>query len=82
MSYQLLQIQEDLSYVKKLMQILDWKTNKLRNKSSPLVKVLWKSQQIEEITWEPKKEMLNSYPYLCQGTSSFKDETSLRRVEL
>jgi len=44
MSYQPLQIQEDLNYVEEPVQILDRKIKKLRNKSIPLVKVLWKSQ--------------------------------------
>ena len=49
-SYQPLQIQEDISYVEETMQILDGKVKQLRNKAISRVKVLWRNQQIEEAT--------------------------------
>ena len=48
----------------------------------PLVKVLWRSQEVEEETWEPEEEVRRNYPQLFQGTLGFEDETFLRRVEL
>ena len=62
--YQPLQIQEDISYVEKLVQIMGYNVKQLRNKMIPLVKVLWRSQRIEEATWEPEEEMRRSYPHL------------------
>jgi len=41
---------------------------KLRNKEIALVKVLWRNQQAEEITWEAEDIIRSRYPYL------FKDE--------
>ncbi|XP_004309968.1 PREDICTED: uncharacterized protein LOC101297028 [Fragaria vesca subsp. vesca] len=35
-----------------------------RNKTIPLVKVLWRSHQVEEATWEPEEQMWHQYPYL------------------
>jgi len=81
-SYQPLQNQEDMSYVKKPIQILDRKVKQLRNKDNTLVKVLWRSQIIEEATWELEEEMLRNYPHLFEGALSFEDETFLRRVKL
>jgi len=63
------------------VQILNRKEKQLRNKMIPLVNVLWRSQKIEEATWEPEEEMQKTYPQLFQGTSSFEDETSLWGVE-
>jgi len=70
-----------MSYIKKPFRILDYKEKHLRNKIIPLVKVLWRSQQIEEATWEQEKEVQNNYSQLFQGTLGFEDETFLRRVE-
>jgi len=71
LKYSPLQIQEDLSYVVEPVQILDRKEKQLRNKVIPLVKVLWRSQKLEENTWEPEEEMQRSHPQLFQGTLSF-----------
>lgn len=54
LSYSPLQIQEDLSYIEEPVQVLDHKVKQLRNKTIPLIKVLWKSQKFEEATWEPE----------------------------
>ena len=72
--YQPLQIQEDISYVEKLAHILDRKAKQLGNKSIPLIKILWRSQQVEEATWKLEDEIQTSYPHLFHGTPSFEDE--------
>ncbi|XP_074562535.1 uncharacterized protein LOC141819063 [Curcuma longa] len=61
---QAVQIQEDLSYESRPVQILDRDVKKLRNKEVPLVKVLWRNQQSEEITWEREEDMKRRYPEL------------------
>ena len=81
LSYSPLQLQEDLSYTVEPVQVLDRKEKVLRNKTIPLVKVLWRSQEIEETTWEPEEEMRSTYPRLFQGTSSFEAEAPIRGVE-
>ncbi|KAL6210662.1 hypothetical protein ACLB2K_015894 [Fragaria x ananassa] len=59
-------LQKDLSYEEEPVQILDRKEQVLRNKSIPLVKVLWRSHQVEEATWESKEQMRQQYPYLFE----------------
>ncbi|XP_074588023.1 uncharacterized protein LOC141843898 [Curcuma longa] len=61
---QAIQIQEDLSYESKPVQILDRDVKRLRNKEVPLVKVLWRNQQSEEMTWESEEDMKRKYPEL------------------
>ncbi|KAA0032776.1 DNA/RNA polymerase superfamily protein [Cucumis melo var. makuwa] len=47
------ELKEDLSYVEEPVQILDRKEQVLRNKTIPLIKVLWRHHGAEEATWEP-----------------------------
>ncbi|KAL6218368.1 hypothetical protein ACLB2K_011582 [Fragaria x ananassa] len=56
----------DLSYEEEPIQILDRKEQVLRNKTIPLVKVLWRSHQVEEATWESEEQMMQQYPYLFE----------------
>lgn len=44
--------------------ILDRQERWLRRKVVPLVKVLWRSSEIEEQTWETEAEMKTRYPEL------------------
>ncbi|KAL6184962.1 hypothetical protein ACLB2K_041097 [Fragaria x ananassa] len=50
-------LQKDLSYEEEHVQILDRKEQVLRSKSISLVKVLWRSHQVEEATWESEEQM-------------------------
>lgn len=52
-----LEVQEDLSYEEQLVQILDHRDQVLRNKTTPLVKILWRNHCIEEATWETEGQM-------------------------
>ena len=36
----------------------------LRNNDIPMVKVLWRSDRVEEMTWEVKASMRKCYPFL------------------
>ncbi|KAJ8747039.1 hypothetical protein K2173_003484 [Erythroxylum novogranatense] len=58
------QLRDDLSYEKILVEILDTKEKVLRNKTVQLVKVLWKNHSVEEATWEPLDAMKEKYPSL------------------
>ncbi|XP_070046159.1 uncharacterized protein [Nicotiana tomentosiformis] len=58
------QIMEDLSYEEIPVAILDRQICKLRNKEVASVKVLWKSKNVEEMTWEAEKEKKSKYPHL------------------
>ena len=63
-NYDGLQIEGDLSFEEKPVQILDRKEKELRNKKVSLVKVLWRSKFVEEQTWELEDEMRKKYPEL------------------
>ncbi|KAL4363365.1 hypothetical protein GQ457_04G019260 [Hibiscus cannabinus] len=45
-------------------QILEREIKRIRNKSVPLVKVLWKNHGVEEVTWETEATMQEQYPHL------------------
>jgi hypothetical protein len=59
-----LQVQADLKYEEKPVQILDRKVQQLRTKTIPLVKVLWQNHEVEEASWELELEIRSKYPYL------------------
>ncbi|CAN4124044.1 unnamed protein product [Withania somnifera] len=46
--------------------ILDRQVKKLRNKEVASVKVLWRNQQVEEVTWEAEEAMKSKYPHLFE----------------
>ena len=50
-------VQPDMSVAVRPIAILDRGEKTLRNKSVPMVKVLWRSDRIEEESWEPEAEM-------------------------
>ena len=58
------EIQENLTYEEEPVQILDRREQVLRNKTIPLVKVLWRSHTIEEATLEREEQMKRHYPHL------------------
>jgi hypothetical protein len=64
LSYEHLQVDQDLSYEEKLVQVLDRKDKVLRTKTVPLVKVLWRYSKSEEATWELESNMRSRYPEL------------------
>lgn len=55
--YENLEVQEDFSYEELLVQILDRRNQVLRNKTIPLVKVLWRNHRVEEAMWETESQM-------------------------
>ena len=58
------EIQENLTYEEEPVQILDQREQVLRNKTIPLVKVLWRSHTVEEATWEPEAQIRRQYLHL------------------
>ncbi|XP_059658459.1 uncharacterized protein LOC132304754 [Cornus florida] len=66
-----LHLQEDASYLEQPIQVLDWKANVLRNKTIPLVKVLWRHHEVEEATWELKSDMRDRFPHLFHESDIF-----------
>ena len=57
-------LKEDLSFEVQPVAIVDQEMKQLRRKIIPMVKVLWRSDTIEEMTWETEAFMRNHYPYL------------------
>ncbi|XP_049358110.1 uncharacterized protein LOC125822712 [Solanum verrucosum] len=71
------QVTGDLTYEEVPIAILDRQVRKLRNKEVASVKVLWRNQQIEEVTWETEEAMRLKYPHLVQ-TIEKDDNVELR----
>ena len=59
-----LHVEEDISYEVKPDKILDTKEQTLRGQTIPLVKVLWKSGNVEDMAWEREDEIRTKYPSL------------------
>ena len=61
-----LDVSEDLSYIEKMIEILDCRDQVLRNKVILLVQVLWQNHTWEESTWEREDEIWECYPFLFE----------------
>ena len=57
-------LKEDLSFKVQLVEIMDQRMKKLRNKVILIVKVLWRSNRVEEMTWATKASIRSHYMYL------------------
>ncbi|VFR01666.1 unnamed protein product [Cuscuta campestris] len=57
-------LDENLTYEEEPVEILAREVCQLRNKTIPLVKVLWRSHTVEEATWETEESMRTRYPHL------------------
>ena len=66
-----LHVEEDISYEVRPVKILDTKEQTLRGRSISLVKVLWKTGNIEDITWEREAEIRTNYPSLFLGNGRY-----------
>ncbi|KAK6126815.1 hypothetical protein DH2020_039442 [Rehmannia glutinosa] len=56
------QVMENLTYEEKPSRIIDHQVRELRNKSIPLVKIVWQNyDKLEEATWETEEEMRKHY---------------------
>ena len=60
------QLRTDLTYDEEPVQIMDYRQQVLRNKTIPLIKVLWRNHAVEEATWEREDQMRVQYPHLFQ----------------
>jgi len=57
---------DGLTYEELPVRIVDRRVKQLRNKTIPLVKVLWTHHGVSEATWETEDEMRKYYPHLFQ----------------
>ncbi|XP_052203985.1 uncharacterized protein LOC127809262 [Diospyros lotus] len=67
------EVRENLSYLERPVKILDRRDQVLRNKSIPLVQVLWRNPISEELTWEREEDMKRNFPFLFEETISRMD---------
>ena len=59
-----MEVRENLTHQVQPVEILDHEIKQLRNKQVKMVKVLWRSDRVEEVTWEPEEAMRRKYPTL------------------
>ena len=60
------ELKEDLSFEVQPVAIVDQEMKQLRSKVIPMVKVLWGSDLVKEMTWKTETFMRNHYPYLFE----------------
>jgi hypothetical protein len=71
-------LQEDLTYIEKLAQILETADRVTRRKTIRMCKVRWSHHSEEEATWEREDDLMAKYPELfvanleSRGRDSFK----------
>ncbi|WMV18382.1 hypothetical protein MTR67_011767 [Solanum verrucosum] len=59
-------IKDSLSYEEIQVKIQDRQVRKLRTKEVASVKVLWRNQFVEKVTWEAEEDMKKRYPHLFE----------------
>ena len=78
LNYEPVNLQSDLTYEEKPVEIVDSKYQELRNKKVKLVKVIWRNQAVEEATWELEEAMKEKYPELFQYQIWFRGRNPLK----
>ena len=63
---QAVELNEDLTYEKFPVAIVDRQIRQLRTKAIPMMKVLWSNHTAEDCTWETETLMREAYPYPFQ----------------
>ncbi|CAN6462677.1 unnamed protein product [Victoria cruziana] len=63
-SYDQLQLDDDLSYQEGPVRIVDEQVRRLKNKEIPMVKVEWQHHQVQDCTWESREKIERLYPFL------------------
>ena len=61
---QTVDLDENVTYEEQPVRILDREVRQLWNKMILMVKVLWHSQTLEEMTWKTEESMQQQYPEL------------------
>ncbi|XP_075074805.1 uncharacterized protein LOC142162357 [Nicotiana tabacum] len=70
-----IEVSENLSYEEIPIAILDRQIRKLRTKEVASVKVLWRSNNVEEMTWEAEEDMKSRYPHLFESSGDMHETT-------
>ena len=67
-----LDIDENLSFEEKPIEILNSKLRSTRRKDIKMVKVLWSNQRTQEATWETEDSMPKKYSHLFHDVSELR----------
>ena len=62
----IIKLRKDLTYLESPGAILDHRTQVLRNKEIPLVKVQWGKHSDDKVTWELEEIIRKKYPHLFE----------------
>ena len=66
LDHEVVEVDERVTYTEKPVRIEDRKEQVLRNKTIPLVKVIWEHHGTEGATWEAEEAMRRQYPQLFE----------------
>ena len=58
------EVNKDLTYEEEPVEIVNVQVRQLRSKTISMVKVLWRSNNVEEPAWETEAEMRAAHPYI------------------
>ncbi|XP_070024625.1 uncharacterized protein [Nicotiana sylvestris] len=75
LDFSTIQLDESLGYEEEPVAIIDRQDRQLRSKRVSVVKVQWRGQIVEEVTWESEEDMRKRYPHLFPS-SGFEAGTS------
>ncbi|KAD7116975.1 hypothetical protein E3N88_04243 [Mikania micrantha] len=59
-----IQIQNNMQFIERLVEIMDHGVKKLKRSRIPIVKVRWEGKRGAEFTWEREDQMKLKYPHL------------------
>lgn len=66
LDFEEIEVDDQMTYLEKLVRIEDRKKQVLQNKTMSLVKVIWQHHGMEEVTWESEELMKLQYPHLFE----------------
>ncbi|XP_055826426.1 uncharacterized protein LOC129894822 [Solanum dulcamara] len=75
-----IQVTEELSYEEQSMAISDRQVRRLCTKDVASVKVLWRNNHREEMTWEAEEEMKKKYPQLFSAPTGRRPQNRILTV--
>ena len=68
--WDLILLDENLSYEEQPIAILEREVRKMRSKEIVSIKVQWKDRPVEESTWESEVDMKERYPHLFTNSGT------------
>ncbi|XP_070003493.1 uncharacterized protein [Nicotiana sylvestris] len=80
LDFSTIQLDESLGYADEPVAIVDRQVRQLRSKRISAVKVQWRSQLVEEATWESEEDMRSRCPHLFSTPSMILDLFEYERL--